>query len=300
MPNELRRKFTIFLFILAENIRVFAHHGTSPEERALGSEYVVSVRIQTDFAQAARNDQIEGTVNYESVYMLVRHEMEQPSDLLETVCFRILNALTETFAGIKDASVRILRHCPPVEANVGLAFVEMALDGKARVGLEDVRLFALHGLYAEEAVAGNWYSLDCWVAIDGKKIARADNISGTVNYESLFWILKYEMAIRAQLLERVAERIRDNILEQFPSVHGFHLRLGKIAPPIDGRMGRASIVLEENLLRPCPRCKTPFSCPGKPENCWCKDINVFPMTRQTVREQYKGCVCEACLRFYAS
>ncbi len=287
------------MFILAENIRVFAEHG--PTLGALGAhgrEYLVQLRVQTDFGRASREDHIEGTVNYVSLHLLAVHAMRQSSATLENACHRILQALTGTLSGITAATVRIEVPSPPLQGPVARAFVEMDLSGQVRLGLEDARFFALHGMYEEEGILGNRYSLDLSVHLDGKRAAQSDDLAHTVNYESLHSILRYEMGIPSRLLERVGQRIREQMVGQFPAIEGYSLRISKLDPPVPGQMGRSGIQLTEHFVKNCPRCKKKFSCSAQPGICWCRDMNLTTYTAGIVREQYRGCVCRDCWAFY--
>ncbi len=296
--RQTRRKFINFLFILAENIRVFARHGDGREGPVPVREYLVQVRIGTDFSLASGQDEIQGTVDYATIHRLVAMQMQVPSRTLEHACGRILSSLKATRPEIASATVRIEVPAPPLRATVGKAFVEMDLAGKTRVGLEDARFFALHGLYEGEETVGNRYSLDCSITLNKCAAAQSDEISGTVNYEHIFTVLAHEMGVRALLIERVASRIRENIIGQFPSMDGLSLRIGKILPPVQGQLGRASVLLEADFGKVCPRCKKSFSCKGNPSNCPCKESNMTAFTARFVREQYGGCVCADCRSFY--
>jgi dihydroneopterin aldolase len=286
------------LFILAENIRVFARHGGDRETPPPAREHLVQVRIATDFSRASGHDELQGTVDYATVHRLVDMHMRVPSRTLEHACGRILASLKDTRPEIASATVRIEVPAPPLRAAVGKAFVEMDLEGKTRVGLEDARFFALHGLYEGEETVGNRYSLDCSAVLNKCAAAESDNIADTLNYEHIFTVLAHEMSVRAQLIERVASRIRENLIGQFPAMDGLSLRIGKIQPPVQGQLGRASVLLEADFCKECPRCKKTISCKGNPLNCPCKESKMTAFTAGFVREQYGGCVCGECRSFY--
>ena len=80
-----------------KNMRFFAYHGVLAQERVIGNEFVVNVKIETDFSKAMDSDDVNDTLNYAEVYALVKVEMQQPSDLLEHVAGRIFNKLKQTF-----------------------------------------------------------------------------------------------------------------------------------------------------------------------------------------------------------
>ena len=53
-----------------------AFHGFYPEEQIIGCKYSVDLELTLDATHAALNDELQGTINYEIVYKIVRREME--------------------------------------------------------------------------------------------------------------------------------------------------------------------------------------------------------------------------------
>ncbi|MEU8897687.1 dihydroneopterin aldolase [Nocardia sp. NPDC048505] len=67
-------------------LRVFAHHGVFDFERRDGQEFVVDLTLWTDFAAAAKSDDIADTVHYgELAERAVRIVQGTPRNLIETV-----------------------------------------------------------------------------------------------------------------------------------------------------------------------------------------------------------------------
>ncbi|NQV01330.1 MAG: dihydroneopterin aldolase [Bacteroidia bacterium] len=104
--------------ILLEGMEFFAYHGCFHEEQIIGTRFVVEIELEVDTAKAEVTDHLEDTVNYQSVYGLVRHEMEQKSQLIEHVGRRILDAIKITFPGITSLQVRISKVNPPLGGKV--------------------------------------------------------------------------------------------------------------------------------------------------------------------------------------
>ena len=55
-----------------------------------------------------------------------------------------------------------------------------------------------------------------------------------------------EMAVRAKLLETVAKRIIDRILNELPLVKKVHVLVSKINPPIGGDVSVVTIEMEQD------------------------------------------------------
>ena len=115
---------------------------------------------------------------------------------------------------------------------------------RATIGLEDVRFHAPHGFYEEEALMGNEFSLDVAVEANVAAAATGDDLGGTVNYATLYYILQAEMKKPTQLLEALAYRIGQRILNQFDNVTAVRLKLRKLHPPIGGRVRAAFVEIE--------------------------------------------------------
>lgn len=115
----------------------------------------------------------------------------------------------------------------------------------AKIGLEDVRFHAPHGFYEEEHRSGNEFSIDVEVESDIHSAATQDDLGGTVNYSTIYYLLQAEMKKPTQLLEALAFRMASRIQNQFPQVTSVKLRLRKLNPPLGGQVGAA--VVEVNL-----------------------------------------------------
>lgn len=117
-----------------------------------------------------------------------------------------------------------------------------------RVALEGLEFHAYHGVYPHERNSGNWFEVDIAVETDFSKGAATDELSGTVNYETLFQIVKAEMEEPSKLLETVAEKIINEVLNQIPEVQQVELKISKINPPIGGKCRRATINLAKKRV----------------------------------------------------
>lgn len=86
--------------------------------------------------------------------------------------------------------------------------------------------------------------VDLKIKADLKKSAESDNLADTVDYVHLNRIVKEEMAIRAKLLENVAQRIIDRVFKEIPLVTYVKVAVSKCNPPINGDVEKVSIVLK--------------------------------------------------------
>lgn len=116
---------------------------------------------------------------------------------------------------------------------------------KGRVALEGLEFHAFHGVYPHERESGNWFEVDIAVETDFTAAAEHDDLGSTVNYETLFRIVKEEMDIPSKLLETVVEKIADSVLRELPAVAFVEVKLSKLNPPIGGKCNRASVSLSK-------------------------------------------------------
>lgn len=111
----------------------------------------------------------------------------------------------------------------------------------ATIGLEDVRIHAPHGFFEEEHLMGNEFSIDVAVEAEIGSAAANDDLGGTVNYATIYYLLQSEMKKPTQLLEALAYRMGNRILNQFDGVSSVRLKLRKLHPPLGGKVGAAFV-----------------------------------------------------------
>ena len=86
------------------------------------------------------------------------------------------------------------------------------------IKLKNIRTFSYHGCLVEESKIGSDYSVDLEIEADYSKSMQTDELADTVDYVHLNKIVREEMAIRSKLLEHVAHRIVQRVLNEIPSV----------------------------------------------------------------------------------
>jgi dihydroneopterin aldolase len=112
-----------------------------------------------------------------------------------------------------------------------------------KVILEGLEFHAYHGVYAHERSSGNKFELDVAVETEFGDSAFHDDLSGTVNYEDIYALIKDEMSKPSKLLERVGHSIAERILKTFPQVNSVQISISKFNPPIGGVCRKASVLI---------------------------------------------------------
>lgn len=108
-----------------EGMEFYAFHGFYEEEREKGNDFVVDVHVTTDFSIASEQDNLEGTVNYEIIYAIVKEEMAIPTKLLERVTQRILDRFFEAFSEVSNIEISVAKKNPPVGGQVKQSRITM-------------------------------------------------------------------------------------------------------------------------------------------------------------------------------
>jgi len=113
-------------YIELKNMAFNARHGVLEQEKKTGATFTVSLKLYLDLNAAGQSDRLEDTINYAEVFEIVKKEMTIPSNLLEHVANRIIQAIKQTFPQIEKIQIRLAKLRPPVygeleEAAVGIA-----------------------------------------------------------------------------------------------------------------------------------------------------------------------------------
>ena len=118
---------------------------------------------------------------------------------------------------------------------------------KSKIILEDIKIYAYHGVLPEEAIIGNHYVVYLEVHSDLEKASQSDDLNDTINYAEINQIVHQEMEIRSQLLEHVIGRIIKKIETAFPQITFIKIKLTKTVPPMPGEMKGVSLEFEKEI-----------------------------------------------------
>ncbi len=112
-----------------------------------------------------------------------------------------------------------------------------------KVSLEGLEFHAYHGVYAHERSSGNKFEVDVQVETYFHDSSFRDELSGTINYEDLYAVVKSEMEKPSKLLETVGHAIATRTLDQFRDAVFVEVKISKFNPPIGGVCRKASVVV---------------------------------------------------------
>lgn len=111
--------------VIISNLRFYAFHGVLSQEKSVGHNFIVSLKIDCDFSQAILRDKVAGTIDYGLVVEIVKKEMVVRSKLMEHLAGRILYALFDKFPQAINVSVTIIKENPPVNADTDGCGIEI-------------------------------------------------------------------------------------------------------------------------------------------------------------------------------
>ena len=114
--------------ISIEQMEFYAYHGCFKEEQIIGTRFLVDLYLDTNTDKAENSDDLNDTVNYQEVYLLVKKEMEIKAKLLEHVGHRILDSVKDRFPAVTAASLKISKMNPPLGGKIKSVSLTMRVE----------------------------------------------------------------------------------------------------------------------------------------------------------------------------
>lgn len=110
------------------------------------------------------------------------------------------------------------------------------------ISVEGIKVWAYHGVYAEEQVNGRYFVVDATVKaeLDGDLLL-SDQLEATVNYEHIHRIVQEKMSQPAALLEKVAMEMAQAIKASDERIVQASIKLTKLQPPLGGEVAATSV-----------------------------------------------------------
>ena len=113
-------------YIFLKDLRFHAFHGVMPQERKVGGDFLVSLRMGYDISKAMRTDEVSDTLNYAEVYATVKAIVEgEPCQLIETVGERVATAVLQGYAKVQKVRVTVHKPQAPLPGKFGDAAISV-------------------------------------------------------------------------------------------------------------------------------------------------------------------------------
>ncbi len=113
------------------------------------------------------------------------------------------------------------------------------------IHLNKLKFHSFHGMHEEEKVLGNELELNITVLVDSNE--RIVSLKQTVNYVTLYEIIKQRMDTPTPLLETVAQDLADLICSYDSRIKSVDINIKKLNPPIRNFHGQISVSYKKEL-----------------------------------------------------
>lgn len=100
--------------ISLEGLEFFSYHGFYAEEQRMGNRYAVDVSLRADLTQAAQDDKLSETIDYEKIYQLIAAVMAEQHRLLEHIAWAIIRQIRQRYPSVESIRVAVSKFNPPV------------------------------------------------------------------------------------------------------------------------------------------------------------------------------------------
>ena len=103
------------------------------------------------------------------------------------------------------------------------------------ISISGMEFYGRHGVLAEENALGQRFVVDIKLYIDLQKAGKTDDLNDTVNYAQVYDCVKRIVEGEpVKLLESLAARIIQSVLNEFSQIEGVKITLHKPGAPIQG------------------------------------------------------------------
>jgi len=111
------------------------------------------------------------------------------------------------------------------------------------ISVKGLSIFARHGVMEQERTVGNTFSVDVTLHYDAARAMDSDNVDDALNYAHVADIITAQMRQPSNLLENVAARIADALLDTFPALTRGTITITKPKPPFPAQVTGAAFSL---------------------------------------------------------
>ncbi|GIK21085.1 MAG: dihydroneopterin aldolase [Ignavibacteriota bacterium] len=103
------------------------------------------------------------------------------------------------------------------------------------IRIKKAAFYGYHGVMSEEQSVGGKFEADVDIYTDFSKAAKHDSLHETIDYQKVYKVL-YHLALEQKyyLIESVADRIADELLNKFAEINKIAVRVRKNNPPLGG------------------------------------------------------------------
>ncbi len=111
--------------------------------------------------------------------------------------------------------------------------------------ISGMEFFAKIGCFEEEKITANKFIIDLIIVLDCNKAAISDDLTDAIDYRLIYDIVKIEMQQKCNLIENVAKRILDKLINSVTEIKEITIKLSKINPVLGGKLDKVSVIFNK-------------------------------------------------------
>lgn len=104
----------------------------------------------------------------------------------------------------------------------------------AHIQIKKLCLYGYHGVLEQEQIVGANFYVSLEASFECQKEAFIDDdLKGTISYAEIVACIKEEMKVPSKLLESLAYRIGNKLMQEFTQIESLTLKIEKENPPMN-------------------------------------------------------------------
>ena len=111
------------------------------------------------------------------------------------------------------------------------------------INLEGMEFHAFHGCYDLEQLSGSHFEVALEITTPLGDVAAKDDVTLTVNYLTVYEVVRKQMRVTQHTIERVSQNIINALFDSFGQIVANKCTVTKLAPPLGGKVRRVSVTL---------------------------------------------------------
>ncbi len=116
-----------------------------------------------------------------------------------------------------------------------------------KVIVKDLELFCYHGVNPEEKIDGQVFVFDIEAGVDLSTPCMTDNVDDTVSYAKIIkTVRRVAQSEKNDLIERVAQRVVDELFNEFSKIETLKITLKKPQAPIKADFNYVAVEIERS------------------------------------------------------
>jgi len=116
-----------------------------------------------------------------------------------------------------------------------------------KIIVKDLKLFCYHGVNPEEKIDGQNFVFDIEAKVDLSLPCTTDNVDDTVSYAKIIkTVRRVAQSEKYDLLEKVAQKVADELLNEFEKIQSVKILLKKPEAPIKANFSYVAVEIERS------------------------------------------------------